>query len=115
MSMYTQLLSAAMGQCPPEPAVATEDDAVDAVLRCRAELESAPPPADPDAVSVVLALEVAYDVALIRLARLVAMQSDPDRFEQPQLERARLEMVLRDRGLRLEPSMGDGEPSPVPR
>jgi len=115
MSMYTQLLSAAIGQDPPEAADATERGAVDEVLQCRAELESVPPSTDSDAVSAVLALEVAYDVALLRLARLVGVESDPDRFEQPQLERARVEGALRSRGISLEPTVGGGEPSSATR
>ena len=82
---------------------------------CRAALESAPPATDPDAVSAVLALEVAYDVALLRLARLVGVESDPDRFEQPQLERARVEEALRSRGISLEPAVGGGEHSSATR
>ena len=68
MSMYTQLLNAALGQRPPVGATAIEPDAVDEVIRCRSELDNAPPATDPDAVPVVLALEVAYDVALLELA-----------------------------------------------
>ena len=92
-------------------AAASERGALDEVLRCRAELESAPPATDPDTVPVVLALEVAYDVALLELARLVGVESDPDRFEQPQLERARLEGALREP--RDQPRAGRGRREPV--
>jgi hypothetical protein len=115
MSMYTQLLSAAFGQCSPGAAGATEHGAVDKVLRCRSELECALPSSEPDAVSAVLALEVAYDVALLQLAGVVGVESDPDRFVQPLLERARVEGALRERGISLEPTVGGGEPPPATR
>jgi hypothetical protein len=115
MSMYTQLLSAAMDQCPPEAAAATERGAVDEVLRCRSGLQGAPPEADPDAVYAVLALEVAYDVALLQLARVVGVESDPSRFELPQLERARVQGALRDRGISLGHAVDGDERSPVTR
>ena len=114
MSMYTQLLSAAIGRGPSELAGASERGAFDEVLRSRAELGSAPA-ADPDVVSAVLAREVAYDVALLRLARTVGVESGPDRFEQPELERARLEGALRGRGISLEPDGGGDAPSSASR
>jgi predicted PP-loop superfamily ATPase len=100
MSMYTQLLDAAYGE---RPHPLEEGTAVAEVLRCRFELEEhVPPGIDPDAVPVVLALQVGYDVALLGLARLVGVETDPGRFEQPQRERQRLEQALRDLGIRLE-------------
>ena len=100
MSMYTQLLDAAYGE---RPGPLEEGAAVAEVLRCRFQLEERVPPGlDPDAVPVVLALQVGYDVALLGLARLVGVETDPTRFEQPERERERLEQALRDRGIRLE-------------
>jgi hypothetical protein len=48
---------------------------------------------------VVLAREVAYDVALLELAEVMGIETDLSRFEQPRLERARLERELRERGI----------------
>jgi hypothetical protein len=100
MSMYTQLLCAAYGQ---RLHVSDEGSAVAEVLRCRRELEEGVLPG-PEAgtVPVVLALQIGYDIALLELARLVGIESDPTRFEQPELERKRVEQALRESGIHLE-------------
>jgi hypothetical protein len=116
MSMYTELLVAALGQLSSD-GVVTEQDAIDELVRCRAEREKAAPPTDGgDMVPVVLALEIAYDVALLRLARLVGVEADPGRFDQPRRERERLEKAVSERGIGLEPaasSNGNGEVHPI--
>ena len=97
MSMYTQLLDAAVGQRGPVALRPTRRSALDALRRSRGELEEdTPPPTDPDAVPVVLAREIAYDVALLELADVMGIETDLRRFEQPRQERARLEEALRD-------------------
>jgi hypothetical protein len=107
MSMYTQILHAALGQRAPVMVRPSRRSAFEAVQRCRAELaEDTPAGTDPDAVPVVLAREIAYDVALLELAEILGIATDPERFEQPRLERARLEQALRDHGVTL-PSTTD--------
>jgi hypothetical protein len=111
MSMYTQLLDAVFGQRHRMGADAAECDALDEVLRRRDELqEGVVPETDPDAVPVALARQIGYDVALLDLARVMGIDSDPSRFEQPQLERDRLEQILCERGISL--GMTCGEPVP---
>jgi hypothetical protein len=111
MSMYTQLLGAALGQHQPPLEGAAEPQALDEVHRCRRELEEGiPPDGDTDTVPVVLALQIAYDVALLELARVVGVDTDPSRFEQPQLERERLERAFGALGMRLD-AVADGERS----
>jgi hypothetical protein len=109
MSMYTQLLHAAFGLQPGIDAQATHQlDAVAEVQRCRGELhEGVPPGLDPDTVPLVLALQIGYDVALLRLAKVVGIESGPERFEQPQLERQRLETELAERGIEVGGSHED--------
>jgi hypothetical protein len=102
--MYTQLLDAAFGQRAPVQTRPTRRSALDAVRRSRGELEDLLSPgtqADADAVPVVLAAEIGYDVALLELAQVMGIASDPSRFERPIDERARLEQALRDRGIAL--------------
>jgi hypothetical protein len=100
MSMYTELLDAAVGQRGSVALGPTRRSALDALRRSRGELdEETPPPTDPDAVPVVLAREIAYDVALLELAEVMGIETDPSRFEQPRQERARLELELRARGI----------------
>jgi hypothetical protein len=103
MSMYTQLLEAAFGQRPAPAAGATEQSALEEVLRCRRELEEDDPPdTDPYAVPVALALQIGYDVALLDLAKAVGIDTDPSSFEQPQQERERIEEALQELGYSLE-------------
>jgi hypothetical protein len=102
MSMYTELLDAAFGQRGPVVVRPTERSALDEVLRRRGQLEEdVPVGADPDTVPTVLAREVGYDVALLELAEILGVETDPSRFEQPRLERARLEQAFEDRGVTL--------------
>jgi len=106
MSMYTQLLDAAYGQ----RAQVRDDEgqAVAELRRCRTQLEEGVPPGvDLDTVPAVLALQLGYDVALLVLAELVGVDTDPSRFEQPQRERARVEHALNERGISLRPLQED--------
>jgi hypothetical protein len=104
MSMYTHLLDAAFEQRGPVVVRPTEHSALNTVRRCRGELARDTPPAtDPDAVPVVLAREISYDVALLELAEILGVQTDPSRFEQPRHERARLEQLFLDLGIALQP------------
>ncbi len=111
MSMYTQLLDAAFGQCQPPIEGFGERGALDEVVRCHCALEEGiPPDGDADTVPVVLALQIAYDVALLELARVVGVDTDPSRFEQPQLERERLERAFGALGMSLEAAADSDQP-----
>jgi hypothetical protein len=113
MSMYTQLLDAAVGRRAPEVTRAGERGALDQVLRCRARLdEGLPTPTDPDAVPAVLAREIGYDVALLELAETLGIDTDTSRFEQPHRERARLERALEDLGITLQQAADTGDLAP---
>ena len=102
--MYTQLLRAALRQKRWAAGEAGDEQiALDDVKRCRSELvEGVPSGMEPDAVPVVLARQVGYDVALLRLAELVGIDTDPSRFDQPGKERARLERSFADLGIPLD-------------
>jgi hypothetical protein len=105
MSMYTQLLDAAVGQRGPDAPLTTKHGALDALRHRRRDLIGGVLPAtDPDAVPVMLAREIAYDLALLELAELMGIGTDLLRFEQPWQERARLEEALRERGVTTPPS-----------
>jgi hypothetical protein len=104
MSMYTYLLDAAFEQRGPVLIRPSEDNALNTVRRRRGDLARDTPPAtDPDAVPVVLAREISYDVALLELAEVLGIETDPGRFEQPRHERARLEHLFSDLGIKLGP------------
>ena len=115
MSMYTQLLDAAVEQRGTVLVRTTKHSALDALWRRGGELnEDVPPATDPDAVTVVLAREIAYDVALLELARVWGIETDPSHFEQPRHERSRLEQALRDRGVTLRTTGPSDETAPGP-
>jgi hypothetical protein len=106
MSMYTQLLDAALHQVPVVGS-GEERMALAEARRCRRQLERGAGDVDPDTVSGALALQIGYDVALLRLAGLIGIESDPSRFDRPQYERARLEGALAERGISF-PDTGAG-------
>lgn len=102
MSMYTQLLDAAFRQRQPTEPGGVDGAAVDELHRARTELSKVDHgDVDAEAVPILLALEIGYDIALLEVARRNGIESDPSRFEQPQQERERLEAALRRRGIRL--------------
>jgi len=102
MSMYTHLLGAACVQRRLR-IQGNGDVALAEVKRRRNELKAGPPTGlHPDAVPVVLAREIGYDVALIELAEKLGVQTDPSRFEQPERERKRLEEQFAALGIDLD-------------
>jgi hypothetical protein len=102
MSLYTQLLDAALEQRPPRALGPSRTHAVEEVRRCREELELGVPEHNVDTVPAVLALQIGYDVALMELAETVGIESGPSRFEQPERERDRLRHALNDMGIDLD-------------
>ena len=102
-------------RCSPPPAAhrrvrREQRVAVAEVQRCRSQLERGAPDVDPDTVSAALALQIGYDVALLRLAGLVGIESDPSRFDRPYDERTRLEGALAERGISLRENGAGSEP-----
>jgi len=104
-SMYTELLRAALEELSVAPASDDRDAFFAEVLKRRRELAADVPPElrTTDAVPVVLARQVGYDVSLIRLAVCLGVETDPRRFEPTGNERERLEQTFRDLGLGVGP------------
>jgi hypothetical protein len=97
MSMYVELLTSALD----EPLVPLDGDAlVDQVLTCRAELLALGSHHGKSAYAA-LAVEVAYDRALLQLAAASGIAAASARFMHPKEERQRLERELAAAGVDL--------------
>ena len=106
VSMYAALLRAALDELSDVPAPDDRDACFAEVLQRRRELALDVPPElqTTDAVPVVLARQVGYDVSLIRLAACLGMETDLARFGPAGHERTRLEEQFRDLGLGVGPA-----------
>ena len=96
--MYSDLLTRALGK--DEEWHRSDDlllaDLVDSRVRLHMTGEAAP-------VAEVLARELSYDGALIRLCKSLEVRATPEWFDSPRRERARLERELLRRGILLPP------------
>jgi hypothetical protein len=100
--MYYELLTASLADvmlAARRPVAALVSDAVDRRLALRS--------GSADAASGV-AVQLAYDLALLRLCRALDEPADPVGFTRPLLERHRLEARLVDRGVDLAALAGNG-------
>ncbi len=117
-SMYTKLLDAALREptgADDSAAEANTDDLLAEVLRRRRQMRaSQPAPAGSGWAAGAVADQVAYDAALIRLARMLGIGCDVGRFATPEHERSTLEARLAERGFRLDALEGEGELIPWP-
>ena len=103
LSMYTELIEAALAEVYPQGEPISSAQALAEVVRRRPLLASSGwSGAGPPNVPATLAEEVAYDVALIRLARSVDVECDPRNFGWPRDERRKVERDLLSRGFRLQ-------------
>jgi hypothetical protein len=103
MSMYTYILDAALRERSEPDTPLTTNEAVAIVLDCRRYLGSiASSGWSGDWGSSALSNQVAYDLALIDLARLVGIDCEATSFDQPQQRRIELERKLISRGLEFD-------------
>jgi hypothetical protein len=108
--MYTELLSQALDQIESSGEGQTTGEALAELLRSRAQLSLAASRTLAGWAPSAVADELAYDVALMALARRHAVVCDPLRFERPREERLRLEQELASQGIRLAEFNLDYEP-----
>jgi len=102
MSIYAQLLDDALGQALPDK-TSTTGDALAQLLEIRRRLGAILPGyTGPDWTTAAIADQLAYDVALIELARRLGIGVSLTGFGQPKHERTRLEQALVARGVRLD-------------
>ena len=98
MSMYSELLSELCADLDPVRLPTSRDELVVILLQCRRRLHlhGADPGHD---MAEDLALELDHDRMLIRLCSAMGIESDPAKFVSPLVERARLEGLLRRKGV----------------
>ena len=96
--MYSELLSELCADPDPVRLPTSRDEFVEILLQCRRRLHAHR--ADPGhAMAEGLALELDHDRMLLRLCAAMGIESDPTRFANPLVERARLETLLRSAGV----------------
>jgi hypothetical protein len=114
VAAYADLLTRALGT--EGDACRSDDLLVAEVIRSRARLQAT---SGDDPVAEVLARELSYDSALIRLCRALDVETEPVRFATPAPERARLERELERCGISLattgDPPVESGTASTSPR
>jgi hypothetical protein len=98
MSMYSELLSELCADMDPVRLPSSRDELVVILLQCRRKLHGHGPESTHH-MAEDLALELDHDRTLVRLCSAMGIQSDPTRFANPLVERARLEGLLRQRGI----------------
>lgn len=101
MSMYTQLLGAALEKIASSTEESTTGEALVELLRCRNRLDAGMAREGPHWATDAIADELAYDIALIELARGFGVECDVSDFDNPRKGRAGLERDLGSRGIRL--------------
>ena len=99
MSMYSQLLRAAVGVSSSSRDELNPRAALAELIRCRSRLAGSESHEGSDWASAAVADELAYDSALIALCRSVGVPCDVDDFDNPGQGRVRLEQGLKSRGI----------------
>ena len=94
MSMYSELLSEFCADMDPVRLPTSRKELVVILLQSRRRLLD-----QGQGMAEDLALELDHDRMLIRLCSAMEIRSDPTRFVNPLVERARLEGLLRQRGV----------------
>jgi hypothetical protein len=100
--MYAYILEAALSERSQPDAVMATGEALTVLFECRQHLDSTATEPGMDWSSTALANQVAYDLALIDLARCAGLDCDPSSFDQPQHRRIEVERKLLSCGIRLD-------------
>jgi hypothetical protein len=102
MSMYSNILEVAFRERSQSATGIATGEALAILFDCRQHLAStASSERGLDWSSTALANQIAYDLALIDVARCVGLACKPSSFDQPQRRRIELEHDLMSRGVRL--------------
>ena len=101
VSMYVQILSSALDEWVND---LTGPDLIEYAILCREELGAVAPPGRGSAYSA-LALEIAYDRALIALCTEHGLYAHATTFAYPIAERKRVESLLAEIGIDLDSAL----------
>ncbi len=112
-SMYSELLDAAFGEPGQADGPPTTAGSLAELVRCRRLLEEDATHSGPDWALQAVADQLAYDAALIRLARRMGLACSIRDFDQPEQGRQRLERYLVDGGV-LPDEPAEEEPEEEP-
>jgi hypothetical protein len=96
--MYSELLAGLCADVDPLPLPVSRDELVVILLQCRRRLNGQDGDGD-HMMTEDLALELDHDRMLLRLCTAIGIESEPERFGNPLVERERLENQLRAVGV----------------
>jgi hypothetical protein len=102
MTMYAHLLETALEEALRADGELNHVDVVAELIRRRAKLAEPPSsPSDSGWAPAAISDQLAYDIALITLARSIGLVCDLRRFDQPEEARRGLESAVRSRHIDL--------------
>jgi hypothetical protein len=96
--MYSELLAGLCGDVDPLPLPVSKDELVVILLQCRRHMNEHDGVSD-HIMTEDLALELDHDRMLLRLCTAMGIETEPERFGNPLVERERLEQRLREVGV----------------
>jgi hypothetical protein len=97
--MYSELLSGLCADVDPLPLPVSRDELVVILLQCRRRISGHSGGDVGHMMAEDLALELDHDRMLLRLCTAMGIESEPERFGNPLVERERLEEQLRAVGV----------------
>ena len=98
--MYSELLAGLCADVDPLPLPVSRDELVVILLQCRRRMNGHDSEGEGEHMMAEdLALELDHDRMLLRLCTAMGIESEPERFGNPLVERERLENLLRAVGV----------------
>ncbi len=98
--MYSELLAGLCADVDPLPLPVSRDELVVILLQCRRHINGHDSEGEGEHMMAEdLALELDHDRMLLRLCTTMGIESEPERFGNPLVERERLENQLRAVGV----------------
>jgi hypothetical protein len=97
--MYSELLAGLCADVDPLPLPVSKDELVVILLQSRRRLNEQGGSEGDHIMTEDLALELDHDRMLLRLCTAMGIETEPERFGNPLVERERLEQRLREVGV----------------